>query len=210
MIARPATPGKWLDTSWRITPHVAAMLRQVDYLGVFRYVPLPGNPSAGDLSGVEVGCILDAGLELGVVQHVRRPPVLPSAHDGARDAECACEAATACGLPVGLHVFLDLEGYSGSPVEVVRYVDAWGAATKAAGFLAGLYVGYSAILNATELYELPDFDCYWSDAGPRTVAKRGFAIKQKQPEITIAGVSFDPDTVEPDVLGGLPVICAAG
>lgn len=208
MIAKPATVGKWCDTTWHITPHLCSTLRQIDYVGVFRYLPLPGN--LDDLTGVEAGCILDAGLELGVVQHVRRPPVSPSLHDGTRDAQYACDQADACGLPKGIHVFLDLEGYSGTPVEVARYVDAWGAATKAAGYLAGLYVGYSAILSATELFGLPDFDCYWSDAGPRSVAKRGFAIKQRQPEVTIAGVNFDPDDVTADALGGLPTVCAAG
>jgi hypothetical protein len=48
------------------------------------------------------------------------------------------------------------------------------------------------------------FHSYWSDAGPRSVATRGFAMKQLSPEVTIDGVGFDPDTLRADALGDTP------
>jgi hypothetical protein len=179
----------------------------VGKVGVARYVPLPGNSSAGDISGVEIGCLLDAGLQVLLVQHVRRPPWIPMQQSGTVDAGAACRAAELSGYPAGCHLFLDFEGAAGSPGAAFAYCCEWGKETRSQGYLAGLYVGYSALMSPQELYDLPDFTSYWSDAGPRQVAVRGFAIRQHQPEVTIAGVNFDPDTVEPDAKGELPIVC---
>lgn len=206
MNARPALQGKWCDTEWRITPHVAATLAQAGYLGVARYVPLPGNSSVGDVSGVEVGCILDAGLQLLLVQHCRKPPVLLKLYDGTIDAGAAAAHAALVGYPAGAHLFLDLEGAAGTSDEVWTYCVAWGESVRSSGFLAGLYVGYSAILSPEQLYDLPPFNSYWSDMGPRVVASRGFAVKQ-QNAVTVAGVGFDGDTVTADAKGEVPIVC---
>jgi len=208
VIAGTATPGAWVDTSWKLTPSVLSALKQAGKVGVMRYVPLPGNASAGDISGGEMADILVADLELLLVQHVRRPPWLPQAYSGLLDGQAAADSARAVGYPPGAHVFLDLEGAAGQPSDAEKWTNDWAAAVKCEGYLAGLYVGYSALLSPLELYALPDFDCYWSDAGPRQVATRGFAIKQGA-EVTIGGVTFDLDEVRQDLLGGLPVAARA-
>lgn len=208
MNAVSAKPGLWADTSWMISPHVAATLVQAGYLGVMRYVPLPANDSVADISGTEVGCILDAGLQLLLVQHVRRPPWLPSGHSGDLDGSCAATHAQMVAYPAGCHLYLDLEGAAGSPPDVASFCNDWATAVRRAGYRAGLYVGYSAILSPTELYALPEFNTYWSDAGPRQVAGRGFAIKQGA-SVTIAGVEFDRDNVTPDGRGELPISASA-
>ena len=68
-----------------------------------------------------------------------------------------------------------------------------------------MYHGYAVPLSASDLYDLPGFDCYWSDAGKRPVATRGNAVVQGA-EVTISGVKFDLDTVAADALGGLPFV----
>ena len=214
MIARAATPGAWVDASTPITPRVAAAVKQAGKVGVFRYVPLPGNSTKSDITGTELGCLLDAGLEVGLVQHVRgNPPTQPlwqpGAHSGVLDAQAAIASAQAAGYPPGCHLFQDLEACDGSSMQVLTYCLDWGRTVIESGYLCGLYVGYAAVLTPESLYALPSVTCYWSDAGPRSVATRGFAIKQGAPEVTIAGVEFDPDVVKLDALGGLPVVCAA-
>jgi hypothetical protein len=76
-----------------------------------------------------------------------------------------------------------------------------------AGYRAGLYHGYSVPLGALDIFDLPGFDCYWSDAGNRPVTTRGNAITQG-PEVTIAGVKFDLDVVASDLQGGLPFMAS--
>lgn len=208
-----ATPGQWADTEWRITPHVAESLVKAGYVGVMRYVSLPdpNDPTkleskAFDVTGVEVGCILDAGLQLILVQHVRNPQWMPKAHDGRLDASAAAMHADSVGYPAGAHLFADWEGAAGTPDESTRYLEDWGRTARAGGFLGGLYVGYSTILSPDELYSLPDFTSYWSDRGPRIVSVRGFSIKQGG-AVTVAGVEFDVDTVTADRKGDLPMVC---
>lgn len=214
VIARPATPGPWVDTNWRITPSVAAALKAAGKVGIGRYVPLPNNPSAGDITGTEVGCILDAGLDLLLVQHVRRPPWYADMHSGRDDGLQAAKSATEAGYPNDCHLWLDLEGLGqgmgGSALAVGMFANDWARAVIGEGFRAGLYVGYAVPLSPVELYQLPGFTSYWSDAGHRLVAVRGVAIQQGAPEVTIAGVRFDPDVMAPDGKGDLPMVCAAG
>lgn len=204
-----ATPGAWVDTTWKITANVAQALRHAGYVGVYRYVPLPRDASLGDISLSEAQTITDAGLQLGLVQHCRRPPVMLALHSGLQDATAATAAARAAGYPEGAHLFLDLEGVVGNESQVALYCDAWSAQVTGDGYGCGLYVGYSAVLGPDELYQLPRFDRYWSDAGPRVVATRGFCLRQHSPEVTVAGVSFDRDTMAPDDLGDLPKVCSA-
>lgn len=214
MIARPATPGAWVDTSTPITPHVAAALKAAGKVGVFRYVPLPGNSAKADISGVELGCLLDAGLEVGLVQHVRgeppkRPLWQPGAHDGVLDAQAAIACAQAAGYPPGCHIFQDLEACDGSSMQVLTYCIDWGRTMLAGGYLCGLYVGYAAVLTPDALYALPSPTSYWSDAGRRQVSTRGCAVQQAG-SVDLAGVGFDVDLIAPDALGGLPFVCGVG
>lgn len=209
LVAGPATPGPWVDTSFPLTQHVCDALKAAGKVGVVRYVPLPGNSSHGDITAAELVAICGAGLECLLVQHVRLPGWDPGKHDGAGDGSMAGLVAYEAGYPDGAHVFLDLEGIHGSPFDTTGFAVDWQHRVMGNNLNAGLYVGYAVPLHPADLYELPGFDCYWSDAGPRHVATRGFAIKQG-PEVTIAGVKFDTNTVAADLLGGLPWSCRAG
>ncbi|HEX8792998.1 MAG TPA: glycoside hydrolase domain-containing protein [Polyangiaceae bacterium] len=203
MIAAKATPGRWVDSSTPLTPAVCAELVREGIVGVVRYVPLPNNPAHADISAAEAALILDAGLQLLLVQHVRMPPWSPSQHDGYTDGAIAAGSARAAGYAPGCHVFLDIEGVQGDAASTSLFCDNWARAVKSAGYRAGLYCGYSDPLSADQLYERPGFTTYWSDAGHRRVSTRGVAMTQGN-EITIAGTKFDTDVIAPDLLGEVP------
>ena len=197
LTAVPALPGHYVDTN---TPCSDALLRLVKAsgaLGVTRYVGLPNNNPANDISGAELLRIAAAGLACCLVQHVRGPEKgftgwRPSRHSGADDAAAAVAAAQAAGYPAGAHLFLDLENIDDGAFATIQYAVAWQHVVIAAGYRAGLYVGFQVPLHPLDLYDLPGFDCYWSDAGHREVATRGCAVIQG------AGI----------VVGGVPFVCA--
>lgn len=203
-----ASAGPWVDTAWPLTPVVCQALVAAGKRGVGRYVPLPGNNSAGDISAAEAQRITGAGLQLLLVQHVRRPGWSPLHCDGRADAVAACAAALAAGYPSGAHLFLDLEGIVGTDApSCAVFAQDWAVEVRRY-FAAGLYVGYDVPLSAAQLYALPSFTSYWSDPGPRNVATRGFALKQGA-GVVISGVGFDLDEVRADELGDVPMVAAA-
>jgi hypothetical protein len=210
MIARPATPGLYYDASVRLHESSARALLDAGCAGVFRYVPLPRNSASGDVTADEIQLLTGLGLEVGLVQHVRNPPWDPRQHRGGDDGACAADYAKLVGYHVDCHLWCDFEGsMTGTPSSAaIEYVTGWAAEVVAAGFRAGLYCGYDDPLSPVELYALHGVTSYWSDAGHRKVSTRGVAISQG-PEMTIAGVRVDPDQVAPDLLGDLPLVCAA-
>jgi hypothetical protein len=206
LIAAPATVGNWIDTDYPLSPHVISALVSIGKRGVIRYVPLPGDDSVGDISRTELENICGAGLELLLVQHPRYAGWNPAAHSGDKDAAAALAKAEAVGYPHGCHLYLDLEGINGSAAGTIGFSVDW-EHTLIAGLLrAGLYCGFGVPLNSVDLYDLPGFNSYFSDAADRKVATRGTAILQGPP-VTIAGVGFDLDSVRRDLLGELPFAC---
>jgi Domain of unknown function (DUF1906) len=206
LIAAPATVGAWVDTDFPLSSHAISALVSVGKVGVVRYVPLPGNDSAGDISRTELENICGAGLELMLVQHPRYAGWDPSQHSGDADAAAALMKAADIGYPHGCHLYLDLEGINSSAFATISYSVDW-QHTLIAGLLnAGLYVGYGVPLHPQDLFDLPGFNTYWSDPANRQVATRGTAMLQG-PTVTIAGVKFDLDAMRPDLLGQLPFAC---
>ena len=178
---------------------------------VVRYVFF-GPPRPGDLDLSETQTVLDAGLTLLVVQHVRDHDWSPSKQLGDSDGGWAAKNAEAAGYPpgLGLHIALDLEGVAaaswGAPT--IEHAETWCSAVLAGGYRPVIYVGYKCGLTPQQLYDLPNVDRYWSDAGPRSVVTRGFCMKQHA-EITMAGIFVDPDHHSPDALNGvLTGLCA--
>ncbi len=203
-VIEQATPCDLVDTSRKLTSDVIGQVAAAGYACIVRYLPLPGVGADGDIDSAELRAILDGGLAAMLVQHVRFPGWDPQTCSGKGDALAAIERAAAAGYACGGHIYLDLEGIRGTASATKRFAEEWAAAVVDAGYCAGCYVGYAVPLNAVQLYNLHDFHSYWSDAGTRHVATRGFAIKQKQPEVTIGGVAFDADTLRADLLGDTP------
>jgi hypothetical protein len=203
-IIQQSAPCNLVDTDEKLAPNILKQEAALRYAGVVRYVPLPSNGAKQDIDAVELQAILDSGLALLLVQHVRRPGWNPAQCSGKIDAQLAIQTAEAAGYLPGGHIFLDLEGIAGTAQDTKAFAEDWAATIVNGGYCAGCYVGYEVPLNAVQLYNLHDFHSYWSDAGQRSVATRGFAMKQLSPEVTIEGVGFDPDTLQADALGDTP------
>ncbi len=135
----------------------------------------------------------------------------PSGDKGARNGTTGAQYALACGLPPGINLWCDLEGVApGVPAtEVDAYCRAWYAAVAEAGYVPGLYVGWSPGLDPNQLWRLP-FQHYWrsynlnDDQAP---ARRGTQLRQKSQSV-LPGLdpsTFDEDVVTGDALGGVPV-----
>jgi hypothetical protein len=199
-----SNPCQLVDTDVPVVQEVPAQVLAHGYAGIVRYVPLPGLNSAKDISAAELKGILDAGLALLLVQHVRYQGWNPGKCSGDGDATAAIQAAEAAGYLQGGHIYLDLEGIAGTAADTTAYAQDWSAAIVAAGYCAGCYVGYAVPLNAVQLYDLSNFHTYWSAPGPWKVATRGFAMTQGEPEVSVGDVNFDPDTVQADSLGDTP------
>ena len=142
-----------VDTDARLTAKSAVQLRAANYQGnpiefVVRYLSI-GAKGGQDLTAAEVGWILDAGLALVVVQHVREPNWIPSASRGTGDGTNAAKNAAAIGYAKGCHIVVDLEGVlPGTPASaVIDYINAWASQIVAAGYLAMVYVGYNTMLT---------------------------------------------------------------
>jgi Domain of unknown function (DUF1906) len=209
-VARQATPGKWFDASVKLTLEQAQRFKAAGFVGVGRYGPLPGNSTAQDLDAEELeSLVFDAGLEVLLFQHPRSVNVL-SRHSGGADAMWVCQYASSIEYPPAAHVFLDLEGVIGTTApQVWQYCSDWSRAALQLHFSAGLYVGFSAILGPQDLYALPGFDSYASDAARRRVNVRGVCYQQGAQIAAAGGLpGYDPATVEVDALGGLPLVAA--
>ena len=208
MIAAPARPGKWLDTSVICSTDVLTAAAAQGYGGIVRYVPLPRNSGAWDITELELDRIVAADLQCALVQHVRKGHWNPSLCSGSEDADAAVDWAIHAGYPAGCHIFCDAEDMAGIDLSAIHYLNEWSAEVIQGGFLAGLYVGFSVPLTPEQLWELPGFNQYWSDAGKRHVATRGCSMVQGG-EVQVQGTTFDIDYVAPDLLGGLPMVATS-
>lgn len=206
--ATTARPGIWLDSDTPLTAPVVDAVVRFGAVGVMRYVPLPANNAASDIAPVEADLILSKGLQLLLVQHVRAGAWDPRLHDPGVDAAVALLHAKSVGYAG--HLYLDLESIAaGVSAEDVRtFANGWFSTVKVAGFGAGLYHGFDAILSAAELFHSLICTTYWTDMAVRPVMTRGNAIVQG-PSLTLAGTTFDRNTLAADLLGEVPMACTA-
>jgi len=192
------------DTDTALDKSSAASLYQAGYRFCLRYLSLQSPEAEGDLSRSEAQAILDAGLALMAVQHVDAAGWTPSTSLGQAHGEAAAANALEVGLPIGVNVWLDLEGVAEgcSANDVIDYCQAWYSEVVGAGFSPGLYVGASAGLNGTQLYEDLSFAHYWqSMSDVPVVATRGYQMVQSD-SCTVSGIAIDPDNTQNDNLGG--------
>lgn len=201
--AEKMRPCKVVDTSAPLLLTNIQSIKERAYAGIVRYTPHVGAYGPSDITARELELILSEGLGLLLVQHCRIKWDA-SKLSGASDAASAASRAIAVGYAHGSHIYLDLEDVVSNRADTIRYVNDWCGAMVHIGFHAGIYVGYGQPLTAIDLWEIHDANSYWSDAGPRNVAVRGFAMKQ-QAQVNIGGILYDPDVVGYDLKHETPV-----
>jgi len=209
IVARAATPCLGFDTATKLTSTQAIRLHEAGYQWCARYVRLPGNSAEHDIDASELEYLIKIGFQVSLVQHVREPPWNPSDHSALADAMAAVEHAREARYPEGAHLFVDAEGIAlglALAGDCVEYYVRWASQVCAEGYQAGMYVGYDVPMSAEDLWLLHGVNSYWRDPGPRHVATRSFAIRQRAPELVVAGVRIDEDELSADLLGDTPVV----
>jgi hypothetical protein len=191
------------DTNVALGRETAKLFREAGFQFAVRYVPRI-NRAPHDLTPAEVEFILDAGLGLMVVQHVEPGVWSATAEKGWHYGATAAREATACGLPPGTMLWLDMEsvGVGGDPV---AYANRWHSQVAGAGFVPGIYVGWQCGISPADLYYRLRFTHYWGaynlnrDEWP---VVRGLQMKQVAPTTRIGSISYDTNITCTDQLGG--------
>lgn len=201
-----AEPGlQGFDTASTISASQAVAFKNSGYNYCARYLSRGKGQASGDLSNAEAIGILNAGLALMAVQHVRMPGWVPSGTLGTEDGTNAASNAQSIGLPAGMNIWCDLEGVAAgtSAQTVIDYCQAWYAAVKNGGYVPGIYIGAAAVLNSQQLYQNLSFQHYWkSMSNVPDVAQRSYQLIQKGPSVVVNGVGIDQDYTQTDKLGG--------
>jgi hypothetical protein len=206
MQAKPAIAGAGFDVNQPLSAAQAASFKAAGMDFCIRYLPRTPALIKGNLTSAEANIIIGAGLALMAVQHVPQPGWMPSAALGTQYGTYATDYAEEIDLPPGVTIWADLEEVAGGTTAqaVKDYCTAWFNAVTSAGYVPGLYCGWNIVLTAQELYDLP-FKHYWKaynyDNG---VATRGFQLIQ-QPQKTLDGLTYDPNILQADHLGDVPI-----
>jgi hypothetical protein len=170
-----------------------------------------------DIAASEASILLQAGLGLMLVQHVESPDIphkgagwVPTGNLGTEYGGNAAKFAEGVGVPPGTTVWCDLEGVRlrTDHRDVIAFCNNWHSMVGAAGFTPGLYVGFDPGLSSSELYYKLKFEHYWSAYNlnrDQVPAVRGVQMKQGFETVKF-GVRFDPDTIQADLKGGLPLM----
>lgn len=200
-----ASPGRAFDVDQPLSAAQAATFKGAGYICAIRYVPRTAALKTGNLTATETNIILEAGLNLMVVQHVAEPGWEPTAILGTQYGAYGAAYAGGAGYRAGGTIWLDLEGVhtTSTPQAVVDYCKAWYTTVQRAGYIAGVYVGYDTLLSPYELWQMLPFSHYWNAYNGPGVSVRGCQVWQHSPQI-LNGISFDPDIIQYDNKGGLP------
>ena len=176
------------------------------------------KPHASALTAKEAKSLLSAGLGLMLVQYVESDTSwIPSGPKGRANGAVAASEAEKLGVPWGVTIWCDLEGVKrGTRAQkAIDYCNQWHSAVTSAGYLPGLYVGYHAGLNPTQLYRALRFTHYWGAYNLNTdqyPAVRGLQMKQSRrnhgDSVAEFGIDYQVDRISADALGGRPSLLA--
>lgn len=197
--ASASVPG--FDCNAVLSAELAQQFFSQGYRFCVRYIA--HAQSSLNLSVEEATDILNSGLALMPVQHVRVPGWSPDQALGQQDGQEAVLIAQTIGFPAGVNVWCDLEGVNpaAQQQDVIAYCRAWHGVVRAAGFLPGLYVGAGALLTGRQLFDLP-FQHYWrSSSSVPDIRIRGYQLVQFSPTIQLNGIPVDLDVALPDRRG---------
>jgi hypothetical protein len=187
-----------VDTILPFTASRAKAIKGAGYDYVVRYL--------GVLTTPERNIILQAGLALLAVNYSRRPGWHPSASIGDLDGLASVAHARKAGLPDGMSLYCDIEGPGGGANDTIAHVNAWATRVQAAGYKAGMYVGYGIQLSDVQMYHDLKVTGYWDSCSRNVdVAKRGFQMFQHYPpNVHVAGLQVDVNHIETDGMGDTP------
>lgn len=191
------------DSNTVITETLARQFFDQGYKFCVRYLSR-SSPGANDLSAAEAEVILQSSLALMAVQHVRKPGWQPTGPLGKQDGSAAAQNALSVGFPTGVNIWCDLEGVAAGThaQDVIEYCNNWHTAVSGAGYLPGLYVGDSCVLNEQELFHL-DFRHYWrSQSNVPNIGSRGYQMIQLFPSVSRNGIGIDIDVTQNDYKNG--------
>lgn len=156
----------------------------------------------GAVNAARVGFLLNVGL--GVV-----PVTFGGEYaDGSSDELAQLKAL---GLPLGIHVFLDVEGlktFHTDPVALRNLIGAWAKPLKDAGWIPALYAGVPQPLTSDELWKLP-VELYWKGQGRQVDRNNalaeptgcGWAMTQMFPSVQRGGLLVDANMTGNDYKG---------
>lgn len=205
-VARQATRSVGFDVDQQLSFPQAVAFAKAGKTFCIRYIPRTPALVSGNLTRVEISNILNAGLNLMVVQHVPMPGWSPTGTLGVQYGKYAVAYCIQIGLTKGVTVWLDLESVNtyteSGPQNIIDYCNQWYTVVSAAGYVPGLYVGYGPGLSAEQLYDL-EFKHYWRAYNGPEVATCGYQVVQ-QTQQTLNGIQYDPNTLQPDNEGRLP------
>jgi hypothetical protein len=156
-----------------------------------------------DLTPEEAENILDSGLALMAVQHVRAGYWTANTELGTSDGTMAGKNAQYVGFPSGVNIWCDLEAVDPktSSADVISYCNTWANAVSSFGYIPGLYVGYECDLTSQQLAAL-NFKSFWkSQSNVPNVGGIGFQMIQLYPETSINGIKVDFDVTQSDFKG---------
>jgi hypothetical protein len=133
---------------------------------------------------------------------------MPSATLGLQDGERDVLQLKALGIPEEMVVWIDLEGSGGDAADTAAWVNARAQQLVNAGYVAGLYVGDSCVLNAAQLYALPNITRYWRgfNQGIPEVSCGFCQFQIFPPNQTFQGVLVDFDFTQSDYDGRVPTM----
>lgn len=213
-----ATPGaQGFDSDTIVFADTAAELFRAGFRFAVRYLSRTVPQNQSDLCISEAQTILGAGLALMAVQHCPRPGWAPNRQLGQEYGEAAAQNAVEIGLPVGINLWLDLEGVADwvSDADTIEHCNAWAGAIEAAGFVPGLYVGANQPLSGDQLYWRLRIRNYWRSASiVPDIPYRGYQMVQALAPSPVAGakagIAIDRDVIMSDNFGGLPMWLTGG
>ena len=140
----------------------------------------------GSLTAIELSGLLDGGLAVMPVTYGLKHGTPLNAALGANYGATSVRNAMMATIPPGTTTWLDLEDCTGTPEDVIAFVNAWCGPIKTAGYMPGLYVGAGVPLTGAELYAL-GVTRYWQSLS-KEMDRRG-AIAE--PNCGWAGVDLE-------------------
>lgn len=201
------------DCNAHVSVFAASQFRMQGFRLAIRYVGRV-KMAPQDLTASEASGILGAGLGLNIVQHVHpdseKAGWVPTPALGKQYGAFAAQMAAEIGYGLGGMLWWDDEGVKPgtSHQDVISFGNYWLDQVGEAGFTPGCYVGFNPSLTNDELYKNLRFEHFWgamnlnSDQIPSV---RGLQMKQKLQKV-LDGITYDPDVVQRDLLGGLPLM----